>query len=261
MDLGVGGRVCLVMGAGGGIGRAIASSLAAEGASVAGAGRTSEHLADTKDAMRARGQSFLPVVADLRNHESLDNAVATVEDSLGPVSILINNTGGPPPGPAAGTSADVWRTQFDAMVTPVFYLTDRVLPGMRSRGWGRIITSTSSGVVAPIPNLALSNALRAALLGWAKTLAGEVAREGVTVNVVVPGRISTERVASLDRARASREDRSVEQVASASAASIPMGRYGRPEEYGDCVAFLASQQASYITGSVVRVDGGMLPNI
>ncbi|MCW2599817.1 MAG: hypothetical protein JWM02_1646 [Frankiales bacterium] len=261
MDLGIAGRVALVMGAGGGLGSAIAAALAREGALVAGGDITHEHLVTTQTRLAHEGQAFLPVVADLRDLTSLEKAVATTESELGPVSILVNNTGGPPPGPAAGVATQVWRDHFDAMVASVFHLTDVVLPGMRSAGWGRIITSASSGVIAPIPNLAISNALRSTLVGWSKTLAGEVGGEGVTANVVVPGRIATARVAQLDHARADREGRSAQDVATASAATIPAGRYGRPEEYADAVAFLASERASYINGSVVRVDGGMLANI
>ncbi len=138
---------------------------------------------------------------------------------------------------------------------------DRVLPQMRSRRWGRIITSTSSGVVAPIPNLGVSNALRSALVGWSKTLAREVGRDGVTANIVLPGRISTSRIRFLDEQRAVREKRALEEVVAESTASIPLGRYGDPQEYADVVAFLASEQASYLTGSVIRVDGGMIQSV
>ena len=138
----------------------------------------------------------------------------------------------------------------------IIKITDRVLPGMRERQWGRIITSTSSGMIAPIPNLAISNALRASLMGWSKTLASEVAKDGVTVNIILPGRIATNRLQQLDEARAIRENRTFEDVSSANLATIPMRRYGKPQEYGDAAAFLASQQASYITGTLLRVDGG-----
>jgi 3-oxoacyl-[acyl-carrier protein] reductase len=147
------------------------------------------------------------------------------------------------------------------MVSSLIQLTDKVLPDMHNAGWGRIITSTSSGVIAPIANLGMSNTLRMALVGWSKTLASEVAGDGITVNVMVPGRISTQRLGQLDAARAGREGTSVEEVAAKSAASIPAKRYGKPEEYGAVAAFLASQQASYMTGSVIRVDGGMIPSI
>jgi 3-oxoacyl-[acyl-carrier protein] reductase len=147
------------------------------------------------------------------------------------------------------------------MVQPVIAITDRVLEGMRAKRWGRVITSASSGVIAPIPNLGVSNTLRSALVGWSKTLAREVARDGITVNVVVPGRIATDRIQFLDAEKARREGRPVDQVAAESTASIPLGRYGRPEEYADVIAFLASAQASYVTGSTVRVDGGLIPSV
>jgi 3-oxoacyl-[acyl-carrier protein] reductase len=261
MDLGINNRVALVMGAGGGLGAAIAASLAREGVRVAGGDVNPAALEQTRQMIESAGGAFLPVAADLSDLDSLDAAVATVTDQFGPVDILVNNTGGPPPTPAAGVPADTWRIHFDAMVASVFHLTDAVLPGMRSRGWGRIITSTSSGVIAPIPNLGVSNALRSALVGWSKTLANEIGRDGVTANIILPGRIATPRIISLDQARAEREGRSVDEVSAASVATIPVGRYGRPEEYGDTVAFLASERASFINGSVVRVDGGMIPSV
>jgi 3-oxoacyl-[acyl-carrier protein] reductase len=132
---------------------------------------------------------------------------------------------------------------------------------MRSRRWGRVITSTSSGVVAPIPNLAISNALRLSLVGWSKTLAREVGGDGVTVNIVLPGRIATKRILFLDHAKAEREGRVVEAVTAESTGAIPLGRYGDPREYGDVVAFLASERASYLTGSVIRVDGGLIASV
>ena len=132
---------------------------------------------------------------------------------------------------------------------------------MHERKFGRIVTSTSSGVVAPIPNLGLSNALRLSLVGWSKTLAREVGRDGITCNVVLPGRVATGRIRFLDEQKAQREGRPVADVTAESTASIPVGRYGDPQEYADVVAFLASRNAAYVTGSVVRVDGGLLANI
>jgi 3-oxoacyl-[acyl-carrier protein] reductase len=169
---------------------------------------------------------------------------------------LINNTGGPPPTPAAGQDPALWQKSFNDMVLSLIAITDRVLPGMRQRQWGRIITSTTSGAIAPIKNLAISNTLRAALLAWSKTLAAEVAHEGITVNIIMPGRVATDRLRQLDEARAKRESTSYEEVVKASLRQIPMGRYGDPKEYGDAAAFLASQNASFITGTVMRIDGG-----
>jgi 3-oxoacyl-[acyl-carrier protein] reductase len=150
---------------------------------------------------------------------------------------------------------------FQAMVLSVIAITDRVLPAMRERHWGRVITSASSGVVSPIPNLGLSNALRLSLVGWSKTLAREVGKDGITANVILPGRIATDRIKFLDDAKAKREGRTAAEVAAESEAGIPLGRYGKPEEYGSVVAFLASDRAAYITGSVIRVDGGLIASV
>jgi 3-oxoacyl-[acyl-carrier protein] reductase len=198
---------------------------------------------------------------DLGDLTAIGPNVARIEAGFGPVAILVNNTGGPPPTPVAGQDPALWSKHFQAMVMSVIALTDRVLPGMRAAGWGRIITSTSSGVVAPIANLGLSNALRLSLVGWSKTLAREVGRDGVTANIVLPGRIATPRITFLDEQKAKREGRSVEEVERESTAAIPIGRYGDPREYADVVAFLASTRASYVTGSVIRIDGGLIPSI
>ncbi len=147
------------------------------------------------------------------------------------------------------------------MVLSVIAITDRVLPGMRERKWGRVITSTSSGVVSPIPNLAISNTLRLSLVGWSKSLAREVGKDGVTANIILPGRIATDRIRFLDQAKARRGGRTVEDVETESVSNIPLGRYGQPEEYAAAVAFLASERAAYITGSVIRVDGGLIASV
>jgi 3-oxoacyl-[acyl-carrier protein] reductase len=261
MDLGLSGKTALVLGASSGLGRAIALGLAAEGANVAVAARNEAALAALAGEIEALGVRALAVRWDLADLSVIDANVAAVEASLGAVDILINNTGGPPPTTASGQPPELWAAQFQAMVASVIATTDRVLPGMIARRWGRIITSTSSGVIAPIANLALSNALRLSLVGWSKTLAREVARDGVTCNVVVPGRIATDRTRFLDEKRAEREGRSVDQVEASSLGAIPTGRYGDPREYADVVAFLASTRASYVTGSSVRVDGGQIASI
>lgn len=261
MDLEITGRTALVLGGGGGLGGAIARELAAEGATVVVAGRSAGPLDTTVAEITAAGGRAHALVWDLGELDVVDARIGWIEETVGGVDILVGNTGGPRPGAVTAADASVWETQFRSMVLSVITITNRVLPGMRERGWGRVITSTSSGVVAPIPGLGLSNALRSTLLGWSKTLAGEVAADGITANVVVPGRIATDRVAFLDAAKAEREGRTAAEVTAASLATIPAGRYGDPREYAQTVAFLAGAPAGYITGSVVRVDGGYVPAI
>lgn len=263
MDLGLKAKTALVLGAGGGLGGAIARTLAREGAQVAIADINVETAEAVAAQIRAEHPEarLLTLRWDLADLSAIDGHVTRIEQELGPVDVLVNNTGGPPPTPVAGQAADLWSKHFQSMVMSVIAITDRVLPGMRQRRFGRIITSTSSGVVAPIPNLGLSNALRMTLLGWSKTLAREVGGAGITTNIVLPGRVATSRIQFLDEQKAQREGRPVEEVARESTASIPVGRYGDPQEYADVVAFLASRNAAYVTGSVIRVDGGLLASI
>lgn len=261
MDLGIKGKVALVIASSRGLGQAMAVSLAREGVKVAVTGRNPEGLDKSVQLIEAAGGRALALSWDLSDHSVIDSLITKVESELGSIDILINNTGGPPPTPAAGQDPALWAKSFNDMVLSLIAITDRVLPGMRQRKWGRIITSTTSGAISPIKNLAISNTLRAALLAWSKTLASEVAAEGITVNIIMPGRVSTDRLRQLDEARAKRENTSYEKVVEASLKQIPMGRYGDPTEYGDTAAFLASQNASFITGSVIRVDGGQIQAI
>jgi len=261
MDLGLEGKTALVLGAGGGLGGAISRTLAAEGVNVAVADINSAAASATVREITTVHRRAMPITWDLTDLGAIQANVAAIETEFGEVDILVNITGGPPPTPAAGQAPSVWSKHFQMMVLSVIAITDRVLPGMRKRKWGRIITSTSSGVIAPIPNLSISNALRLSLVGWSKTLAREVARDGITVNIVLPGRIATPRITFLDEQKAKRESRTVADVMVESTRSIPLGRYGDPREYADVVTFLASARASYVTGSVIRVDGGLIQSI
>jgi 3-oxoacyl-[acyl-carrier protein] reductase len=239
MDFGLTGKRALVLGGSRGLGAASAEALRAEGVTVLAASRSGDYKVDLADPA-----SVAALVERVRGE--------------GGVDILVNNSGGPKAGPAQGQSSADWLAAFQTMATSLYAITDGLLPQMIERGWGRIITIGSSGVLAPIPGLALSNAVRGAIAGWSKTLAAEVAAQGITVNMVLPGRIDTDRVRELDSGKAQRSGSTLEDVQEASRRDIPLGRYGQPEEFGAVVAFLASRQASFVTGSMLRVDGGMI---
>ena len=261
MNFEIKGKTSLVMGGGGGLGRAIAKALAGEGSRVVLADFNREALETVRMELTELGADVLALEWDISDLGVIEEKISAIEQHFGPVEILVSNTGGPPPTPAAGQDPVLWEKHFRSMVLSVIAITDRVLPSMRATKWGRVITSASSGVVSPIPNLGISNALRMALVGWSKTLAREVGIDGITANVIVPGRIATARISSLDETKAKREGRAAADVRAESASSIPLGRYGEPEEYGGVVAFLASGAASYITGSVIRVDGGLILSV
>jgi 3-oxoacyl-[acyl-carrier protein] reductase len=261
MDLGLSEKRALVLGASRGLGATIAQSLAAEGATVIAAARNQEALAAWIGALPGEQRDRVSAARlDLADLASVD-ALAKQLLANGGVDILIGNSGGPPPGEAREAKRADWLTHFEAMAANLFHLAQQLVPGMSERGWGRIVSIVSSGIEQPIPRLALSNGIRAAVVGWSKTLAAEVAGQGVTVNVVLPGRIHTERVDQLDDAAASRAGSSREAVSKASIATIPAGRYGRPQEFADVVTFLASERASYVTGAKIRVDGGLIRGI
>jgi 3-oxoacyl-[acyl-carrier protein] reductase len=257
MDLGLEGRAALVCASTGGLGLASARALAAEGARVAVTGRREDVAGEIAAAL----PGAVAIPADLRAAGSGQSLAAAAAAALGPVDILVLNGPGPAPGLAAELEGAAVAGAVDLLVRPHVELVRALLPAMRTRGWGRIIAIGSSGMIAPLPGLASSNLARAALAGYLKTLAAEVARDGVTVNIVVPGRIATDRVAELDRAAAARTGREAEEVRRMSEAAIPAGRYGHAEEFAAAVAFLSGKPASYITGSTIRCDGGMVATI
>jgi 3-oxoacyl-[acyl-carrier protein] reductase len=247
MNLGLEGRVALVMGASRGIGRAIAATLAAEGARVAIASRSQEKLGEAAATIGDAATSF---VADASDLDRLAALPGEVESALGPIEILVANTGGPPFGGALDQEQDDWETAYRSLVLAPRILAGAVVPGMRERGWGRIVNVGSSSTREPIPGLNLSNSHRMAAIGFLKTLSREVAADGITVNTVATGRFGTEQLA--DAAG------SLETAEEAARTEVPAGRLGQPEEYGDLVAFLCSDRAAYITGAVIPIDGGLL---
>jgi len=250
VDLGIEGRVALVMGASKGIGHAIAHALAREGAKVALVSRSRERLEAAADRIEGETAAFEYDTAHL---DRLPQLPAEVAETLGPVEILVTNTGGPPMGAALDHEIDEWRAAYDSLVLAPVLLIEAVLPGMRERGWGRIVNVGSSSTAEPIPGLTLSNSHRPGLIGFLKTIAREVAGEGITVNDVATGRFATDRLAS----NWGGEDNMREHAAK----DVPAGRLGEPEEYGDLVAFLASDRAAYITGTSIPIDGGLLRSV
>lgn len=254
MDTGLKGKNVLVPGSSSGIGLAIAQALAEEGANVVLAARR-------EDLVRAEAEklpSAVGVGIDLTLDGAPEQLVAAAEKAFGPIDVLVLNSGGPAPGGAADVTGEQTLAAVNQLLLQHITLVSQVLPGMRERGWGRIVAVGSSGVQAPLPNLALSNIGRAGLAGYLKTLANEVAADGVTVNMVLPGRIDTDRVASLDAGAAKRTGKTPEEARASSEATIPAGRYGKPEEFGAVVAFLASVPAAYVTGEQIRCDGGLV---
>ena len=255
MDLGLKNKRALVLGASRGLGAAIAQGLAREGADVTAAARNKDAIAAWAKELPEGSGSVRAEALDISDLAAIDALVDRLV-AEGGIDILVNNTGGPPPSSAVDAERGDWLSNFETMAANLFHLTQRLLPAMRERKWGRIITVTSSGVEQPIPMLALSNGIRSAIVGWSKTLAGEVARDGVTVNIVMPGRIRTQRLVELDTAAAKRTGTPLEEISAKMAETIPTGRYGTPEEFANMAVFLASERASYVTGAKIRIDGG-----
>lgn len=247
MDLGLSGRTALVMASSKGIGRSIAEALAGEGAAVAMTSRSLERVSAA--AAEIEGD-VVALEADTDDLDAMRALPAQVAERLGPLDILVTNTGGPPPGAALDHGQEEWEAAYRSLVLAPKLLIEGVLPGMRERGWGRILNVGSSSTEEPIPGLNLSNVHRAATVGYFKTLAREVAADGITVNTVATGRFATDRLAS--------NAGSMEVAEEAAKRDIPAQRLGRPQEFGDLAAFLVSERAAFITGTVIPIDGGML---
>lgn len=259
MNLGLKGKRALVMGASKGLGRSIADALAAEGAALVISGRDQASLdVAAKELVALGAASCVGIPADVANGVQMDMLADGAVAAMGGVDILIQNHGGPPPGPALEVTEALLTTWFQSIVLAPVRITNRLLPGMRERKYGRIINVGSTGMLQPLPNMVLSNTLRASIMGWMKTLSAEVAHEGITCNIVAPGAIRTDRSLETAGSLAKRQGKTVDEVIAERSKTIPAGRYGLPSEYGPLVAFLCSEQAAYITGSIMRTDGGMV---
>jgi 3-oxoacyl-[acyl-carrier protein] reductase len=262
MDLGIAGKVALVAASSRGLGRAVAEELAAEGANLVLCARGEAALHDTADALRrSTSVRVVEVVADLAEPAGVERVVGAATRELGRVDILVTNGGGPPAGPFESHSAEAWRAAVRGTLDSVVNLARAVLPGMKERRWGRIVNVTSIAVKQPVDNLILSNSVRAAVTGFARTLANEVAPFGITVNNLLPGYTRTERVEQLAAAGAKASGSTPEAMRAKWEAQIPMGRLGEPREFAALAAFLASDRASYITAQNVAVDGGWIKGL
>jgi 3-oxoacyl-[acyl-carrier protein] reductase len=255
LDLGIANRVALVMGASKGIGRATAESLAREGARVAAVSRSPDRIEEAAAELSSgTGTEVRPFTADTEAPETLPGLVQSVREALGAVEILVINTGGPPPGDPLSFGREQWESAFRRLVLAPMALIEAVVPDMRARGWGRIVNVTSTATKEPIPGLMLSDTHRPAAVGAFKTLSRELGKDGILMNSVAPGRIATERIASM-------AGTPLEELRSHPQPDIPVGRLGEPGELGDVIAFLCSERASYVTGVSLMVDGGLTRSV
>lgn len=257
MDLGLSGKVALVCASTSGLGRATAASLAAEGVRVVVTGRTTERAKQVASEL----PGAIGIGASLTEPQGSDYLLSEIEDRVGKIDILVLNGPGPAPGPARATDGEGVDAAIGMLVQPQLALIRALLPAMLEQKWGRILSISSTSIEAPIENLSLSNLGRAALAGYLKTLATEVAAEGVSVNSLLPGRVATPRARQIDEAVSSSTGVALEEVEANSAAKIPAGHYGDPAEFGAVAAFLCSAPASYVTGTALRFDGGMVPTL
>lgn len=259
MDLGLTGKVALVAGASQGMGRAIAEGFAREGAKVSMCARGGEALEGAAEEIRqSTGGEVLATVADMSSYDDIRNYVEKSVGAFGRVDVIVNNAGGPPFGTFDALSEDDWMAAYNLSLMGTVRLTREAVPHMKKVGAGRIINITSYGVKEPIAGLILSNTFRTGVVGWARTLSRELGPDNILVNTVLPGRIDTERHHSLNVARSKRLNLPLEQVQQQSREEIPVKRFGQSEEVADLVVFLGSDRASYITGTAILIDGGLV---
>ncbi|HTE52569.1 MAG TPA: SDR family oxidoreductase [Kofleriaceae bacterium] len=262
MDLGIRGKAALVTGASRGLGRAVAEALLAEGVDVAISARTAADLDRARDEMVAStGGRVVAIAGDLSTEAGPGEVVRAALESLGRIDVLVLNSGGPPAGPFEAHDRGAWRAALASNFESAVELVRAALPGMKQRGWGRIIAITSIAAKQPVDGLILSNASRAAVTGFARTLANEVAAHGITVNTVLPGYTRTRRVETLAENLAAARGCAPSEVVEGWTSQVPAGRLGEPAELGAMVAFLASERASYITGTSIPVDGGWIRSL
>jgi len=259
MDLQLGQKVALVTAASQGLGKAAAWGLAREGARVAICARDrATTVATAAQIAAATGAEVRPFVADLSDAKSISGLVEQVLHAFGTVHVLVNNAGGPPPGAFAGLSDDDWQRAFELTMMSAVRVTRALLPTLRAQRWGRIINLASYSVKQPIPDIVLSNSLRLGVVGWAKSIAAPLAADNVLVNTIATGWARSERVAQMLASRAAKSGRTIAETETEITSQIPLGRMATVEEIADVVVFLASERASYITGTVIPVDGGII---
>ncbi len=261
MDLGLQGKTALIMSSSRGLGEGIARALANEGVHVLITGRNETQLNNIVHDIRNLGGNADSVIADLKPPTAVKTIEIAIKEKIGQADIFVANTGGPPPGNISAVDTNSLLKQLEMMLVRVIELSALVIPKMKAQGWGRILAVGSSGVIQPIPNLGTSNVVRSALVGWTKSLSNDLALNGITVNMLLPGRIHTKRIDELDQALAKKTGQELESVREASRATIPVGRYGKVEEFADTAAFICSDRAGYITGSLIRCDGGLIKSV
>jgi 3-oxoacyl-[acyl-carrier protein] reductase len=262
MDLGLKGKVALVAGASQGMGKATALGFAREGAKVAICARGEAALNEAAAMIRKQtGGEVFAITADMAKPEDIKKFIDQCAAHFGRIDIIVNNAGGPPPGEFMKFTDEDWNNAYNLSFMSTMRMTREAVPHMRKVGGGRVINITSYSVKEPITGLVLSNAVRSAVIGLAKTLSRELARDKILINNICPGRIDTERAQKLNKARADRVGRPVEEINKEMAAEVPLGRYGTAEETADVIVFLGSERASYVTGTTIQIDGGLVRGI